>query len=249
LGTWRKGDRQKGQKQTGETDVRSHGLIVKRSLVEHRNMELIKQKAYRKSFDVACSRLSELPIEDRLTKAGLRFSKNGEAYKVLVPFCDESMELVLPDCTFKSLKGTNVTLVMKIVTLHYIIEASGNRVGTEMIQYEDIPGCRAYLPVFERRVTKPLVSAFGFQRDAFAAAGKGLGGREEEYGNASFTLYAFPRVPITFILWEGNEEFSPSLKVLFDRSIHTYLPLEDIVVVSKMAATRLIQQARKSLFQ
>jgi hypothetical protein len=35
------------------------------------------------------------------------------------------------------------------------------------------------------------------------------------------------------------------MKVLFDRSIHTCLPLEDIVVISKMAATRIIKQARK----
>ena len=72
-----------------------------------------------------------------------------------------------------------------------------------------------------------------------------LGGKEEEYGNASFTLSAFPRLPITFILWEGEEEFPPSIKVLFDQSIHTYLPLEDIVVVSKMAATRILKEARK----
>jgi hypothetical protein len=36
------------------------------------------------------------------------------------------------------------------------------------------------------------------------------------------------------------------MKVLFDRSIPTYLPLEDIVVVSKMAATRILKQARKT---
>ena len=35
------------------------------------------------------------------------------------------------------------------------------------------------------------------------------------------------------------------MKVLFDRSIHTYLPLKDIVVISKMAATRIIKEARK----
>ena len=90
-----------------------------------------------------------------------------------------------------------------------------------------------------------MLSAFGFARDAFLEAGLSLGGQKEEYGDASFTVRAFPRVPITFILWEGDPDFPPSVKVLFDRSVKSYLPLEDIVVVSKMAATRVIKEARK----
>ncbi len=206
----------------------------------------VKQKAYRKAFDIAREQVSALPLEDKLAKAGLEFARDGGAYRVIIPFFDETMELALPDFSFKNSKGSNITLVTRIIILHHILQASGAPVGAELIPYEDIPGCRSYLPVFEKRVIKPLLSAFGFARDAFIAAGKEMGGREEEYGNASFTVHAFPRVPITFILWEGDEDFPPSLKVLFDRSIHNYLPLEDIVVVGKMAATRLLKQARKS---
>ena len=207
--------------------------------------ELRLQKAYRRTFDLACSRLAELPLEERAAKAGLALTKKEDLYGVSIPFFDEVIELAIPGFSFKSLKGSNVTLTAKIVILHYLIHASGAPVGGGLAPYEDIPGCRAYQPVFERRVVKPLVSAFGYSRDAFLAAGKALGGRQEEYGNASFTLSAFPRLPITFILWEGEEEFPPSIKVLFDQSIHAYLPLEDIVVVSKMATTRILKEARK----
>jgi hypothetical protein len=162
-----------------------------------------------------------------------------------VPFFNESIELAVPGFIFKSLKGSNITLTAKIIILHYLIQASGAPVDATLAPYEDIPGCRVYLPVFERRVVTPLLRAFGYSRNAFSAAGSALGGKVEEYGNASFTLSAFPRLPITFILWEGEEEFAPSIKVLFDRSIPTYLPLEDVVVVSKMAATRILKEARK----
>jgi hypothetical protein len=53
-----------------------------------------------------------------------------------------------------------------------------------------------------------------------------------------------PRVPITFILWEGDDEFPPSIKILFDPSITGYLPLEDISVISKLASTRIVKEAR-----
>ena len=108
-----------------------------------------------------------------------------------------------------------------------------------------------YLPVcitslsLPKRVLKPLQNAFGYDKYAFLEAGIALGGKEEEYGDASFTLFAFPKVPITFILWEGDEEFPPSVKALFDPSITGYLPLEDIVVIAKLAASRILKTAHK----
>ena len=212
-------------------------------------MELVRQKAYRKTFELACGRLGELPLEERAAKAGVGLVKKEGAAYLSIPFFDENIELAVPGFVFKSAKGSNITLTAKIIILHYLIQASGAQVGAGIKPYEDIPGCRVYLPVFERRVVTPLLRAFGYSRDAFSAAGKALGGKAEEYGNASFTLYAFPRLPITFILWEGEDEFPPSIKVLLDQSIHTYLPLEDIVVVSKMAATRILKEARKEYIE
>lgn len=209
-------------------------------------MELVRQKAYRKTFEMACSRLMELSLEGQAAKAGLEVVRNGSMVRIPVPFFDETIGLAIPGFSFESGKGSNVTLTTKIIILHYLIHASGVLPGADLVPYEDIPGCRAYQPVFERRTVRPLLAAFGSARDAFVDAGKALGGKEEEYGNGSFTLHAFPRVALTFILWEGDETFPPSIKVLFDRSIPAYLPLEDIVVISKMAATRIIKQARKT---
>jgi hypothetical protein len=207
--------------------------------------ELIKQKAYKKAFDIARSDLASLLIEERARKAGVSLRREGEEAILAVPFFNEVVEFSTLNYSFRSSKGSNVTLASRIMVLHYLIHASGEPVRHDVIPYEDVPGCRPYLPVFERRVVRPLLQAFGFARDAFADAGAAMGGSIEAYGNASFTLHAFPRVPITFILWEGEEDFPPSMKVLFDRSIHTYLPLEDIVVVSKMAATRLLRETRR----
>jgi len=211
-----------------------------------RPVELVRQKTYRKTFEIACTQLAESDLPDRLMRAGVRFRVESGAYLIDVAVFDETIQLAIPGFSFASDKGSSTTLTTKIVLLHYLIHASGNAVlGVDPIPYEDIPGCRTYSPVFERRVSKPLLSAFGYARDAFLDAGIALGGKAEEYGDASFTVLALPRVPITFILWEGDQDFPPSMKILFDRSIHSYLPLEDIVVVSKMAATRLLKQARK----
>jgi hypothetical protein len=208
-------------------------------------MELVRQKAYRKTFEIACEQLAALPLEQRLGKAGLVFSKKDNSYAIVVPSFNEVVELSIPGFSFTSPSSSNITLTARIIVLHYIIHATGTPLAGELIPYEDIPGCRGYAPVFERRVSRPLLSAFGYDRDAFARVGAFLDGKKEDFGDASFRLDAFPRVPITFVLWEGDQDFPPAIKVLFDRTVDRYLPLEDIVVVSKMAATRILKQARK----
>lgn len=207
-------------------------------------MELVRQKAYRKTFDLACEELTRSVLDTRLYSAGLSGALEENVYRVSVPMFDEIVRFSVPGFSFESSKGRNITLTTKIVLLHYIIHASGQSLSGNLVPYEDIPGGRGYAPVFERRVSKPLLSAFGYDRDAFLEGGRSSGGKEEGYGNASFSLNVFPRVPITFILWEGDQDFPPTLRVLFDETIQTYLPLEDIVVVSKMAATRIMKKAR-----
>jgi hypothetical protein len=99
---------------------------------------------------------------------------------------------------------------------------------------------------FREEGVKPLVRAFGYDRPAVLAAGRSRGAKEEEFGDAALKLFAFPKVPVTFVLWEGDTEFPPSARALFDPSVTGYLPLEDIVVVSKLAAGRILKTAMRN---
>jgi hypothetical protein len=210
---------------------------------------LEKQKTYKKVFNLACEELRNSDLVERLRKASVAYRVENGQYVVESPFFEETIITEIPRFTFRSVQGSNVTLATRILILHYLLKASGEALGQDKIPYEDIPGCRPYLPVFERRVVRPLMSAFGFDRDLFRSAGEALRGSSESYGDASFTLHALPMIPLTFILWEGDQEFPPSVKVLFDPSIDTYLPLEDITVLSKLAAVRIIKAARKTYLE
>ncbi len=208
-------------------------------------MNLIKRKTYTKVFEIACSDFLRLDITRQALNCGVQMEYIADGFRLHVPFFDEIIGLIVPGFSFTSSKAASVNLITRIVLLHHLIRGAGTPLQSEPISYEDIdPGMRHYLPVFERRVAKPLVSAFGYNRDAFLESGAALGAHPEQYGNGSFTLHAFPRVPITFILWEGDEEFTPSLKVLFNPTVSEYLPLEDIVVISKLAAGRILKAAR-----
>jgi hypothetical protein len=208
-------------------------------------MELKKQKTYKTVYEIARDTLVASDYARRCAQAGLKCVQETGDTTIEVPYFDEIISIHLPRFSFESPKNANVTLVAKIILLHYINNASGIPLSGEKVAYGDIPSCMHYEPVFAKRVLKPLQNAFGYDKYAFLEAGLALGAKEEEYGDASFILFAFPKVPITFILWEGDEEFPPSVKALFDPSITGYLPLEDIVVIAKLAASRILKTAHK----
>ena len=208
-------------------------------------MELKKQKTYKTVFEIARDTLAASDYTRQCALAGLKCLEVTGGSVIEVPYFDEIITIHIPRFSFDSSKNANVTLVTRIMLLHYINNASDIPLSGEKVAYGDIPSCMHYEPVFTKRVLKPLQNAFGYDKYAFLEAGLALGGKEEEYGDASFTLFAFPKVPITFILWQGDEEFPPSMKALFDPSITGFLPLEDIVVVSKLAASRILKTAHR----
>ena len=79
--------------------------------------------------------------------------------------------------------------------------------------------------------------------ESFKETGIKSGGNPVGVGDASFILKAFPYVPLQYVLWEGDEEFPPSVQVLFDASVDHYLTLEDIVVLGQVMTGRLINRS------
>jgi hypothetical protein len=206
-------------------------------------MELSKQKNYQQSFDLACASIKGMPLEERAGKAGADYQKEKEGEKITLHFLSEPYHILFPQIEFYSPSIKTVSLVTRILLLHYLIRADGNPLTGEWVAYKDIPGGLLYAGVFARRVTEPLQRKFGKAAKLFKETGLKSGGEPVEVGDASFILHAFPCVPLQYILWEGDEEFPPSVQLLFEASVDHYLSLEDIVVLGQVATGRLINRS------
>jgi hypothetical protein len=208
-----------------------------------RKMELSKQKNYQQSFDLACASIQGMNLEERAKKAGADYQKGGDGEKITISFFSEPYHLQFPQVEFYSPSKKVVSLVTRILLLHYLIHADGYSLTGKWVAYKDIPGGLLYADVFERRVTEPLQRKFGKSAKWFKETGVQSGGEPVEVGDASFILRAFPYVPLQYVLWEGDEEFPPSVQLLFDASVDHYLTLEDIVVLGQVTTGRLIHRA------
>jgi hypothetical protein len=73
-----------------------------------------------------------------------------------------------------------------------------------------------------------LVNAFGNKPEQFMKTGLSLGGKSLQLGDASFQLPILPRVPIVYVLWAADEEFSARLSVLFDSTADSHMHLDTL---------------------
>ncbi len=206
-------------------------------------MELSKQKNYQQSFELACASLREMDLKERAKKAGAPYQKGEDGERIIVDFFSEPYHIHFPQIEFYSPSKKTVSLVTRILILHYLIRADGSPLIGKWVGYKDIPGGLLYVGVFARRVTEPLVRKFGRSAKLFEQIGIRLGGESAGVGDASVALQALPSIPLQYVLWGGDEEFPPSVQLLFDVSVDHYLSLEDIVVLGQMATGRLIHQS------
>ena len=206
-------------------------------------MELSKQKNYQQSFDLASASIKKMNLEERAKKAGTDYQKGEEKEIITIHFFSEPYHIQFPQIEFYSPAKKVVSLVTRILLLHYLIRADGNPLAGKWVAYKDIPGGLLYAGVFARRVTEPLQRKFGKSAGSFREAGIKSGGEPVEIGDASFVFHAFPYVPLQYVLWEGDDEFPPSVQLLFDASVDHYLALEDIVVLGQVTTGRLINRS------
>ena len=137
-----------------------------------------------------------------------------------------------------------VPLRDKILLLHYLTQAKGTPLSNRVITFKELPEGGSYFPTYYKRAIKPLVDNFGHEPERLWEIARILGGRPADYGDVAVTVEAFPCVPVTLVLWRGDDEFPPEGNILFDSSISDYLTTEDINVLCETIAWKLVKSAK-----
>jgi hypothetical protein len=136
-------------------------------------------------------------------------------------------------------------LTEQILILHYLLHTSGEPLSGREIDFRSVPEGGFYWSAFVSRAKKPLLETFGHDLELYLKVAEALGGTIGTQGDASATYQAFPLVPITHVLWRGDEEFPPEANILFDETIPSHLSTEDIAALAGSSVYRLMAAAYK----
>ena len=160
-------------------------------------------------------------------------------------FLNRMITISWPDLLFYQDSNEDILIKEKILILHYLNGSKREDLTGELVTYQDIPSARFYLDAFHRRVKYPLINTFGDQPDTLPQLAKELfGANASSLGDISVLIQAFPKIPVTLVIWRGDEEFSSDGTILFDSSIQNILSAEDISELTSMIVYPLIAKAK-----
>lgn len=75
-----------------------------------------------------------------------------------------------------------------------------------------------------RLKTEPLVDRYGTDPKGLSEKAAELGGEPLDMADQAFRFDVFPKIPLAYLYWKGDEDFPPEFSVLFDRSVEAHLP-------------------------
>jgi hypothetical protein len=164
---------------------------------------------------------------------------------VIVPHLHKEIALNVDTHRF-SFVGTDeeAPIWLAILTTHYLNNADGRHATGKLKHFREFKEGHFYEPAFNRRTKDVLVSFFGLDPASLIKAGEKLKGKILQTGDAAVELSYFPCVPITCILWRGDEEFPAEATVLFDETADIFFSAEDMAVAGQMAVLELLKAAR-----
>jgi len=178
---------------------------------------------YDDAITLAADKLSQMQPEAVCEACGARY-ENGDFF---LPWLNR-------EC---SLSGASVT--QKILWLHYLTANGAKKMSGQLIAYREAAPALFYEPNFYKRAVKPMVSYYEKEPKKLIETGLSLGGQKADHGDASVTIKVLPYVPLTFIIWEGGDEFPSDGNILFDKTAKTWFSPEDMAVLASTAVYEL----------
>lgn len=197
--------------------------------------------AYKPAIDKAKKRLARTEVTEIIDKTGLEFLE--EENQFVIPALNQKYYAKYPTGEITSSNPEiPVALGMKIIILHFLIRGDNWAPTGELISYKELPSGNVYSDAFQREAIDPIVEKLCHHpKDLIKDAARKLGAEFKDKGDLSFTIQGLPTIPLTYIIWFGDEELPGGANILFDTSVVTKLHTEDLAFLGQYVSSLLIK--------
>lgn len=117
-----------------------------------------------------------------------------------------------------------------VLILHYLLNADGTPLANRWISFRELPDGLFYWRTIPK-ILEPLVRKYESSRDKFLTKIMEIDDKINKGFEHGSVVYPFKMFPVLMILYEKDEEFEASLRVLFDSSASHYLKTDVIKLV------------------
>jgi len=205
---------------------------------------------YERAYNLACDELARLNLEDVAFNSSVQLKGD----TLSINFLNETYAVKENGKDIRVVNSSReVKINEKILLLHYLITADGTAPAREEVTLENIPGASFYYPTYKARTIDLIINKFADEPSKFIASAKNMGFNLVKEGELNrLRSLVLPNVLISFIFWaparpdgrSGGEDLS-NLKILYDRNITHYLPLEDIIIITELVCHKIMVISQK----
>jgi len=193
------------------------------------------------AYQMACEQFLKRDYEEMALNTNAHFDQAQN--RIIILFMNSNYFI---DCATGEIASDHVDqeilITVKILIMHYLLHAKWQPLSGKQISFREIPaGGAIYYEPFNKRAIVPLIKTFASQIEELYTVSQKLGGHAESYGSASVSINILPLVPVTYVVWQGDEEVAHSGTILFDDTITNYLPVEDIVLAASFGIYEMIK--------
>jgi len=129
--------------------------------------------------------------------------------------------------------------LLELVILVYLLNATPDLIRREMISVSDLKDAHFFQGPHTLK-TGPVLKRFGRDIRGFKKAAEILNGEFLDLADAAYKFSPLPKIPLYYLLWEGDHEFEANLSVLFDRSIERHLSADAIWGLVNLVSNALL---------
>ncbi len=156
-------------------------------------------------------------------------------------FADPATRTLSPSGPESEFVLTKTAYFSRLSVLHYLLGAQRLAPTGRLLKPTELKSGQIYLRGSHLLPLEPIAARFSADPEGFLAQGARFGGQPRAGGDAAVELLPFPRVPITLILWQEDDEFPARTYLLFDEICEMQLPPDILWSVAMMCALVMLR--------
>ena len=125
-----------------------------------------------------------------------------------------------------------------LLALHYLsaVDLSEDQREVNLNHFAD---ARGYLDVYNRRIIGRFLATVGATDAGFRQCAERLHGVRIPWNGTCFRFFIFPRIPLTVIRYEGDDEYPSGANIVYRADAERLLPAEDRIVAAEVLLNTL----------
>lgn len=187
--------------------------------------------------------------DSRMTasQCGMEYSENAGTTYFSFSLFNSQVKINYPELIIRDVcSGENLSTAQQALVCYYMTTTitSPEALNSEdkWISFADLPDGRFYNQAFQSYTGNKLASKVEANLQKFSSVAYQMNGENLDYGDVAYRFLALPKVPVAVVYWAGDEDFSPSCKILFDATARFYLPTDACAILGSMITQIILKK-------